>query len=478
MSKTTGTTTEAFTFDAFDRMIRTAERDFTYDALDRPVQAGTARMRYDGFSDEVVSDGTQFFGRSASDGLLSVGYETTKRLVLADRHGDIVAGFDPADTALAAGLPDTRTFDPFGNSTNASGLKYRVGYQGDWTDPRSGDVNQGARWYNPESATFNSRDTITHNAGTPSSVLNLYAYGAGNPVTLNDPDGHRPFDPQPECVNQFVGWAPGGGDTPIYKRVCNDPPKPPKDDDDKGSCKAKGTCPTPGEGKGDGDGGGCKKNCGIDKPTPPKICKTQSCRPKPPSPPVCDAQCHLQKKIKKEREQLEHDAKNVPQPPPGDPSCTNGNPALCPVSPTQPAAVVGAKDNLTDATSDWSDQQHQNALNQVGSVVATVSSTGSHNWFHMGMGNLPMINSPCGGNGSQCAGGAGGGGIRGGAVPVPAAGPAIPPVVGIVIGATGIGGQATVIFLEMLAGRGGGGGMAQPPGDGGDAERRRLSRFD
>jgi YD repeat-containing protein len=87
LSKVAGATTEAFTFDAFDRMIRNSDRDFTYDALDRPVQAGTAKMRYDGFSDEVVSDGTQFFGRSASDGLLAVGYNTTKRLVLADRHG-------------------------------------------------------------------------------------------------------------------------------------------------------------------------------------------------------------------------------------------------------------------------------------------------------------------------------------------------------------------------------------------------------
>lgn len=126
LSKTDGTTTEAFTFDAFDRMIRNSDRDFTYDALDRPVQAGTARMRYDGFSDEVVTDGTQSFGRSASDGLLSMGYDTTKRLVMADRHGDIIAGFDPTDGALTTGLPDTRTYDPFGNSTAATGPKCHV----------------------------------------------------------------------------------------------------------------------------------------------------------------------------------------------------------------------------------------------------------------------------------------------------------------------------------------------------------------
>jgi RHS repeat-associated protein len=195
LTQTTGTTTEAFSFDAFDRMITRSDRDFTYDALDRPVQAGTARMRYDGFSDEVVSDGTQFFGRSASDGLLSVGYDTTKRLVLADRHGDVFAGFDPTDTTLSAGLPDSRTYDPFGNSTSATGLKYRVGYQGDWTDPRSGDVNEGARWYNPTTGTFNSEDSVTAAAGASSSVLNLYAYAGGNPLTFNDPDGHQSRDP-------------------------------------------------------------------------------------------------------------------------------------------------------------------------------------------------------------------------------------------------------------------------------------------
>ncbi|NIK58320.1 RHS repeat-associated core domain-containing protein [Kribbella shirazensis] len=389
------TTTEAFSFDAFDRMITRSDRDFTYDALDRPVQAGTARMRYDGFSDEVVSDGTQFFGRSASDGLLAVGYETTKRLVLADRHGDIVAGFDPADTTLDAGLPDTRTYDPFGQSTNATGLKYRVGYQGDWTDPRSGDVNQGARWYNPGTGTFNSRDTITHNAGTASSVLNLYAYAGGNPITLNDPDGHRPADPELDggCV-----WTvpdplnPHDDARPV--RICpEDPPKPPPPP--KKDCKKTNTCPPkkctkPGGGKhcppepdpnckshpkacdgagdgGDGDGGGgdggCKRGCG----------------PKPP--PKCDAQCQLEKKIEKERDELEDEAKTVVQPPPGDPVCASGNP-LCPTDPSQPATVVSSGDDLTDETSAWSDQQYQNALDTAGSVVASVKNTGSYNWFN------------------------------------------------------------------------------------------------
>jgi RHS repeat-associated protein len=401
LTQTTGTTTEAFSFDAFDRMITRSDRDFTYDALDRPVQAGTARMRYDGFSDEVVSDGTQFFGRSASDGLLSVGYDTTKRLVLADRHGDVIAGFDPTDTTLGTGLPDTRTYDPFGNSTNATGLKYRIGYQGDWTDPRSGDINQGARWYNPNTATFNSRDTITVDGGAASSVLNLYAYAGGNPMTFNDPNGHMFDDPgggDSHCYHDPK--KPSGGENEILPRfdVTCDPPKDEPDCKKTNSCNPckPGTriCEKGGDGDGDGDGD-CKKHCDGDGDGDGDgggKCKTK-CGRKPP--PKCDPQCQLNKKVKKEREDIEQDAKNIAQPPPGDPACANGNPALCPGDPTTPATVVTSGGDLTEETVDWSNQQYQDALNQYGSVISNVSTTGSYNWFNGINGSQQCKSADC-----------------------------------------------------------------------------------
>jgi RHS repeat-associated protein len=404
LSKVTGATTEAFTFDAFDRMIRSSERDFSYDALDRPVQAGTARMRYDGFSDEVVSDGTQFFGRSAGDGLLAVGYDTTKRLVLADRHGDVFGGFDPTDTTLTAGLPDSRTYDPFGNSTAANGLKYRVGYQGDWTDPRSGDVNQGARWYNPGSGTFNSRDTMTYNAGVASSLPNLYAYGAGNPMTFNDPTGNRVMDPSDE-PNCWMEWVPGD-DARVKKCDPVKPPTPPK--------QPKPPCTKPGGGKGcppidcksggknNCDDGVCKKNCGdgvckkncddgpgvCRKNCDPPVCTSQKCKPDPPRGPICDAECERRKKIERERDKLENDAQTIPQGPPGNPSCTNGNPTLCPTNPNQPATVIGAQDDLTNETTDYAQQLYQQTLNRTGSVIESVSSTGKPSPYNTVSGSV------------------------------------------------------------------------------------------
>jgi len=469
LTKQAGTTTEALTFDAFDRMIKNSDRDFTYDALDRPVAAGTARMRYAGFSDEVVTDGTQSFGRSASDGLLSLGYETTKRLVLADRHGDVIGGFDPTDTTLTAGLPDSRTFDPFGNSTAANGLKYRVGYQGDWTDPRSGDVNQGARWYNPESGTFNSRDTMTYAGGVASSLPNLYAYAAGNPITLSDPTGNYPVDevgePNTECKKVLNGdgyiWKCSEDDV----KGPNDPPPPPTD------CKTNNDCPTPPP-----PPGGCKakKSCPT-PPPPPNECKTKNCKADPPPPPKCDAECQRKKKEEEDRRKTEEAlrrqedrAQTIPVTPPGAPSCSGGNPELCSSQPDRPADQNGGYVDRTTETGGSAEVTYQNAVSTLGSAIGDVTQTGSLGTLMTGSMMLPDI-CRCGGlAGLRGLGGVGvgfgpggvnvGGATSGGAVAVAGV---------IVVAGTGVllmdelNQQSDNPYVQKLAGP----GAAQPPDD-------------
>jgi hypothetical protein len=47
---------------------------------------------------------------------------------------------------------ETKQYDPFGVVTATTGTGPQLlttGFQGDWTDPETGDVNMGARWYNP-----------------------------------------------------------------------------------------------------------------------------------------------------------------------------------------------------------------------------------------------------------------------------------------------------------------------------------------
>ncbi|NHA00292.1 hypothetical protein G5V59_09750 [Nocardioides sp. W3-2-3] len=102
----------------------------------------------------------------------------------------MTGAFDPADTALA-GLPDSRTFDPWGKKVATQGARPAVGFQGSWTDPATGEVNMKARWYSTTSGSFDSRDTASYSSG-PSILANKYTYGAGDPVTLNDPDGNWP----------------------------------------------------------------------------------------------------------------------------------------------------------------------------------------------------------------------------------------------------------------------------------------------
>ncbi|WP_082403179.1 LamG-like jellyroll fold domain-containing protein [Saccharothrix sp. NRRL B-16348] len=186
-SRTSSGLEEKFTFDAFDRLIGVGHTNYTYDGLDRPITRGSTSFHYAGFSLDPVADGTTTYGRGAADELLSLSSGGTTRLTLADKHGDIVGGLDPATTGIA----DSAAFDPFGTITATTGTKRQVGYQGDWTDPDTGQINMGARWYQPNTGTFTSRDTVSATSGA-SILFNRYTYGAGRPLDLIDTDGHWP----------------------------------------------------------------------------------------------------------------------------------------------------------------------------------------------------------------------------------------------------------------------------------------------
>jgi RHS repeat-associated protein len=189
-SRTKDGVTTALTFDAFDRMVSDGSLAYSYDGLDRVDNASGNLMAYSGFAADPTKAATETYGRSVDGSLLSVASGVDQRLVVTDQHGDVVGGFAPADATLSA-LPDTTSFKPYGERTSTKGRSYGVGYQGDWTDPTSGQVNMGARWYSPASGSFVSRDTATYGGGD-SILANKYTYAAGNPMTLTDPDGNWP----------------------------------------------------------------------------------------------------------------------------------------------------------------------------------------------------------------------------------------------------------------------------------------------
>ncbi len=103
--------------------------------------------------------------------------------VVKDLHGDAIGW-------AQNGWSSSKLFDPFGKVMGTSLLPSPpIGYQSDYTDPTTGDVNMGARWYNPSTATFRSRDTYMGTLETPFS-LNRYTYGLNNPLRYSDPTGH------------------------------------------------------------------------------------------------------------------------------------------------------------------------------------------------------------------------------------------------------------------------------------------------
>lgn len=189
-TRTSSGLTENFLFDAFDRLTNAGSVTYTYDALDRVASRNGVGFTYAGQGDDVVADGNGTYARDLSGEVIGVAKGGERQLTIRDGHGDVIAGIDPADTTMSR-VTDSKTYDPFGKVIAKEGDTGDLGFQGDWTDPTSGEVDMGARWYEPGTATFISRDTVTYGGGE-SILANRYTYGAGDPLANIDPDGNWP----------------------------------------------------------------------------------------------------------------------------------------------------------------------------------------------------------------------------------------------------------------------------------------------
>lgn len=217
---------ETYGFDAFDRAVRNGETRFGYDGLDRLSSRNGRSFTYAGTSLDLVSDGEARYSRGAGGELLALEQGDQKRLTVSDGHGDLVAGFDPSSSLQS--LTDSASFDPFGQALASVGSKRSLGFQGDYTDPSTGDVDMGARWYSPRTGGFTARDSISLPT-TPSGIANRYAYGLGAPTNHADLDGHIPF---PDCLKwglMWCSWRDRGSDEPgpewcqAHGNNCNQP---------------------------------------------------------------------------------------------------------------------------------------------------------------------------------------------------------------------------------------------------------------
>ena len=79
-------------------------------------------------------------------------------------------------------------YDEYGKRTLIDGAGvYSFGYAGQYTDSESGLIYMRARYYDPETQQFISRDPSVGATGQP------YSYAGGNPVNATDPTGHFPW---------------------------------------------------------------------------------------------------------------------------------------------------------------------------------------------------------------------------------------------------------------------------------------------
>ncbi|HUR05296.1 MAG TPA: polymorphic toxin-type HINT domain-containing protein [Nonomuraea sp.] len=194
-SETKNGTTKQLTFDAFDRLINDGDTAYTYDAFDRMAtrqKSGGAQQRfaYAGLDNDIIAITDQNgavqakYGRDPSGGLISTQEGGGPALgAMTDIHDDLVGTF--SGTALAS----TTAYNPYGEVIAQTGTQSRLGYQSEYTDPDTGKTNMHARWYQPGTASFVSRDTWTL-PSDPSVQANRYGYANATPLTGVDPTGH------------------------------------------------------------------------------------------------------------------------------------------------------------------------------------------------------------------------------------------------------------------------------------------------
>ena len=147
----------------------------------------------------LLQDGTNTYVYGPNG--LPVEQVSTSGSVVTYLHHDQL-GSTRALTDATGAVVGTYTFDAYGNTVLHSGSTTTpLVYAGQYQDAESGLYYLRARYYDPTSAQFLSRDPVTATTRSP------YGYVYGNPLNRTDPSGECGLWGNDTCLGDAAGWV-------------------------------------------------------------------------------------------------------------------------------------------------------------------------------------------------------------------------------------------------------------------------------
>ena len=165
--------------------------DYTYDVdgliKNRTDATGTDEFVWD-YQNSIpllLSDGDfEYFYGASNTPIAQIQKSTGAVTYLhTDALGSVVSATNASGTQVASYVYKAYGELQDAGTTDKTHSKTRFGYAGEWLDPDSGLYNLRARWYEPTTGTFLTRDPLEQ------TTNESYSYGSGNPLANTDPSG-------------------------------------------------------------------------------------------------------------------------------------------------------------------------------------------------------------------------------------------------------------------------------------------------
>ena len=158
----------------------------------------------------MLSDGTEYVW---GQGLISQVTASATTYAHSDGLGSLRLLTDSSGTVAGR-----QSFDAYGTSRSQSGVQLPFGFTGEQQDAESGLVYLRARYMDPATGRFVTRDSFGGVNSEPQSQ-NRYAYTTNQPTTAVDPTGRRTY---------YLGGVSGDGNpeqlppTPFWQSLAGD----------------------------------------------------------------------------------------------------------------------------------------------------------------------------------------------------------------------------------------------------------------